>query len=177
MLELVLACFSKLWWSSDHQLLDYCLLYLLPVPVWAYSGDCASPCLVLVCAVVGSSNCCCLQWSIGSCVSVPVTGDLWISFICIACPCLLDKWDELLAVMTLIISLIELEGCQQWLGTLAPLWTHLGDDTSAGLGGLAVLVVEVTLAVIIYCLWVAPLLLACCGSLDAFWVILLLDCQ
>jgi hypothetical protein len=64
-----------------------------------------------------------------------------------------------------------------WLGTLAPfepIWVMIFVQ---GLTVWIGCVVEVTLAVIIYCFWVAPLLLAYCGSLDAFWVILLLDCQ
>jgi hypothetical protein len=68
------------------------------------------------------------------------------------------------AVMIPLLALLELEGCQPLLGTLALLWTHLGDATNAWIDGF---VVEVTLAVIICYFWVAPLSVACCGLIDA----------
>jgi hypothetical protein len=90
----------------------------------------------------------------------------------------MDKWCELLAVVIILLTVAGLDGCQHLVvypsPPFEPIWVMI---TVQGLMVWVVSVVEVTLAVIIYCFWVAPLLLACCGSLDALWVILLLDCQ
>jgi hypothetical protein len=107
-----------------------------------------------VCTIADLSNCCCLQWSIGSLQSSGVLIYLLSSLICI---CLnltkMDKWCELLAVMIISLSLAGLDGCHHLVGypspPFEPIWVMI---TVHGLLIWAGSVVEVTLTAIHCCL-------------------------